>query len=90
MSQELRPGAKPTASPQGRAYLSFFAAFSLMEMWTMMGKMPTLCKARTLSSRTSSRAWAFWGGARRGVKTTLGSGRGAWVGQPLPERRRWS
>ena len=50
-----------TTSPQGCTYLNFFATFSLMEMWIMMGKISILCRTRTLSSWTSRRAWVFWG-----------------------------
>lgn len=52
--------AAPAPAP-GRTYLSFLAAFSLTATWMMMGKAPILCRARTLSRRTSRRAWVFWG-----------------------------
>lgn len=58
----------PTASPRGPTYLSFLAAFSLTEMWTMMGKISDLWRARTLSSRTSRRAWVFCRGQGRRLK----------------------
>lgn len=61
------PGASshPTGSPWGHPYLSFFAAFSVMEMWMTMGKISILCRVWTLCSWTSRRAWVFWRGQGR-------------------------
>lgn len=57
--------SNPTTSPQGCTYLNFFATFSLMETWIMMGKISILCRTQTLSSFSMSRrAWVFWGVGR--------------------------
>lgn len=53
--------SNPATSPQGCTYLNFFATFSLMETWIMMGKISILCRTQTLSSWMSRRAWVFWG-----------------------------
>lgn len=66
-------GRAAGAEPQGCTYLSFFATFSLMETWRMMGKIRILCRTQTLSSRTSRRAWVFWG-----------RGGGSESGEPAP------
>lgn len=37
----------------------------------MMGKISMACSARMLSSRTSRRAWVFWGGGEERVRQDL-------------------
>lgn len=66
-----RACSNPTTGPQGCTYLNFFATFSLMETWIMMGKISILCRTQTLSSWMSRRAWVFWG--MWGEKSALAS-----------------
>lgn len=62
--RHVAPGADPTASPRGHTYLSFLAALLLMGMWTMMGKISSLCRTQMQSRR----AWVFWRGQGGRVK----------------------